>query len=52
MTKENLKEIIEYLSSLKEEADAGDNILTMRGGRGYAPGHPYPKKWISRVTEI
>ena len=44
MTKENLKQIIEYLSSLNEEADAGESILTMRGGRGYAPGHPYPRK--------
>ena len=44
MTKENLREIIEHLIALSEDADAGESILTMRGGRGYAPGHPYPRK--------
>ena len=41
MTKEKLKEIIDRLILLSEHSDS---ILSIRGGRGYAPGHPYPKK--------
>ena len=41
MTKEKLREIIERLILLSEDSES---ILSIRGGRGYSPGHPYPKK--------
>ena len=41
----SLQEKIKSLFYLILKED-NDNILNLRGGRGYSPGHPYPKKMV------
>jgi len=43
MTTNALLEIVNALLELRDQSE-DNNILNIRGGRGYAPGHPYPKK--------
>jgi hypothetical protein len=43
MTNNALLEIVSALLELRDQSE-DNNILNIRGGRGYAAGHPYPKK--------
>jgi hypothetical protein len=43
MTTNALLEIVNALLELRDQSE-DNNILNVRGGRGYAAGHPYPKK--------
>ena len=39
---QRIQELIEIISRLIKEEN--DNVLNVRGGRGYSVGHPYPVK--------
>lgn len=51
LTNKIIKEHLEaFLKILEEGIDDNGNIVSVRGGRGYGFGHPYPVKNSPRPT--
>ncbi len=46
---QRIQELIEIIKRIIREQD--ENVLNVRGGRGYSVGHPYPVKSGPQVSQ-